>query len=85
MTKLETFFWIHRSFDPIKVGLDRAFLMSLHMTDLDWTKDFSSWDAARKKIALEQLFYFSKGIEIGIDGLEGPQTTAARKAFSKLK
>lgn len=45
--------------------------------------DANTWDIKRKKIALEQLFYVSKGLETGaIDGLFGPQTAYAREYWN---
>lgn len=50
---------------------------------LDQTPGAGGWTDARRFVAVEQLLYKARGIEVGtIDGLVGPQTEYAREVYA---
>jgi len=78
---IEEFFELHSTFNPNDV-VDNTFLREIGVKDLSFADDWGSWPETRKDVALEQIFYQYKGIEVGaIDGLVGPQTAHARNVY----
>lgn len=82
-SELELHFDVHKDFDPTS-SLDIAYLASIGIKDRSGFADWDKWSASRKKIAIEQMFYKARGIEVGeIDGYVGPQTKYAREVYAE--
>ena len=65
-------------------SLFRAYINSVVKFEIakPFLDNFDGWNNARKKVALEQLFYHTKNIDAGvIDGFVGPQTRHARDLY----
>lgn len=79
--ELDMFINSRVNFDPGS-SMDIAFLYSIGVKDTTSLKTWPVWSSDRKLVALEQIFYKSKGIEVGeIDGFAGPQTKYARDVY----